>query len=123
VYHPRKFPLHAGGNVYYNGARPYGKETNPVEQVGFDPTVRVVEQGDRVFLHLTLGQALENAATKLVTTELLGKARISGLAYENADGSPVVIDQDYFGKSRDRTKPSAGPFESPGAGKLVLEVW
>jgi alpha-N-arabinofuranosidase len=52
----------------------------------------------------------------------LGKARIPGLAYENADGSPVIVDSDYFGKKRKESGPSAGPFEDPGQGDLRLKV-
>ena len=75
------------------------------------------------YLHLTLGLAAQNAATALVTTELLGKAKRTGLTYENADGSPVVISTDYFGQRRSETRPSAGPFENPGPSELRLKVW
>jgi alpha-N-arabinofuranosidase len=123
VYDAREFPLQAGGNVYYKGARPYAKEARPVVQPGFDPGVRVVEQGRNVFLHLNLGQAVQKSGTRLVTTELLGKARIPGLPYENPDGSPLKIDVDYFGKPRSAAGPAAAPFENPGAGPLTLKVW
>jgi len=123
VYDAREFPLQTGGNVYYNGARPYSKETKNVVQAGVDPKVRVVEEGRSVYLHLTLGQAVEKANTTLVTTELLGKARIPGLPFENPDGSPLKIDADFFGKRRNETSPTAGPFENPGAGPLTLKVW
>jgi alpha-N-arabinofuranosidase len=88
-----------------------------------DPKIQVVEEGDRVHLHLTLDQAVQKSNTALVTTALLGKAKIPGLPFENADGSPLVIDTDYFGKTRDKAKPSAGPFENPGVGKLKIKVW
>jgi alpha-N-arabinofuranosidase len=54
---------------------------------------------------------------------LLGKAKVSGLAYENPDGSPLVLDTDYFGKKRKPAAPFPGPFENPGEGDLKLEVW
>ena len=123
AYDPREFPLQTGGNVYYNGARAYAQETNQIEQPGFDPQVQVADEGDRVNLKLTLDLAVRQAATTLVTTELLGKAKAAGLAYENADGSPLVIDRDYFGKQRDLANPTAGPFENPDKGKVVWKVW
>ena len=55
VYDAREFPLQTGGNVYYNGARPYSKETNDVVQAGVDPKITLVEEGHNVYLHLTLG--------------------------------------------------------------------
>jgi alpha-N-arabinofuranosidase len=57
-----------------------------------------------------------------VTTELLGKAKIPELPYENPDGSPLKIDTDYFGKQRNEANPTPGPFENPGQGDLTLKV-
>jgi alpha-N-arabinofuranosidase len=122
-YDAREFPLQTGGNVYYSGARPYSKELAPVVQAGVDPGVKVVEEGRSVYLHLTLGEAVQKSKTTPVTTELLGKARIPGLPYENRDGSPLKVDTDYFGKRRDAKNPTAGPFENPGTGPLSLKVW
>jgi hypothetical protein len=72
---------------------------------------------------LTLDEAIWKTPTTLVTTDLLGKAKIPGVAYENPDGSAVKIDIDYFGKPRNETNPTAGPFEAPGTGSLTLKVW
>jgi alpha-N-arabinofuranosidase len=123
VYDVREYPLQTGGNVYYNGARPYGKEADPLTPAGIDPKPRLVEEGNHVFLQITLGPELKQAATQLVTTEFLGKATVPKLAYENADGTPLAVDTDYFGVKRSATSPSAGPFENPGTGDLRLQVW
>jgi hypothetical protein len=123
VYNHREFPLQTGGNVFLNGARAYFQEDGAVNLPGVDPKPEIVEEGDHVYLRLNLDAEVEKAATKLVNTELLGKAKITGLPYENADGSPVVIDRDYFGKKRNGATPSAGPFEKPGQGDLKLRVW
>jgi alpha-N-arabinofuranosidase len=123
VYDAREFPLQTGGNIFYHGALPYAKETNPVLEAELDPKVRVVEEGAQTMLHLTFGPELKRAATTLVTTELLGKAMIPGLPYENPDGSALNLDQDYFGKKRSKTNPSAGPFERPATGSASLRIW
>jgi alpha-N-arabinofuranosidase len=123
VYDAREYPLQTGGNVYYNDARPYAKEASPLTPSGLDPKPRIVEEGDRVVLHVTVGPELKQAATTLVTTQLLGKAMVPKLAFENADGSPLTIDTDYFGVKRNAAGPSAGPFENPGQGDLQLKVW
>jgi alpha-N-arabinofuranosidase len=123
VYDNREFPLQTGGNVYYRGARPSAQETKPSVHAALDPAVKLVVDGDTAVLHLTLDEAIQNAATTLVTTDLLGKAKISGVAYENPDGSAVKIDIDYFGKPRNEANPTAGPFEAPGTGMLTWKVW
>ena len=123
VYNHREYPLYAGGNVYLNGARAYATESGSINLSAADPKPEIVEDGDRVYLRLNLSAEQRKAATKLVNTGLLGKAKIPGLAYENADGSPVTIDSDYVGAKRNAATPSAGPFENPGEGVLKLKVW
>ena len=75
-----EFPLQTGGNVYYNGARPYAKEANPLTLSGVDPKPEIVEEGDGVYLRLTLARRRGKRRPGCVTTELLGKAKIPGLA-------------------------------------------
>ncbi len=122
VYDFRELPLQTGGNAFYGGAHPYAQELNAVVPEGSDPKVNLVQQGGQFSLQLTLGPELKQADTVLVTTSLLGKAKIPGLPYENADGSPLKIDTDYFGKKRVKANPTPGPFENPGAGPLSLKV-
>jgi alpha-L-arabinofuranosidase len=123
VYDNRELPLQTGGNVYCIGARPYSKETKYVLQAGFDPKVKVVTEGDHVYLHLTLDQAVQKSNAALVTTDVLGKAAIPGLPYERPDGAPIRVNTDYFGKSRNEGNPTPGPFQDPGTGVLTLKVW
>ncbi len=120
VYNHREYPLQTGGNVYLAGARAYFSEDGALNLPGTNLKPVLVEDGDGVYLQWNFGAELRTAATKLVTTELLGRAKIAGLGYENADGSRLVIDRDYSGKKRNTSAPSAGPFEDPGP---RLKVW
>jgi alpha-N-arabinofuranosidase len=56
-----------------------------------------------------------------VTTELLGKAAIPGLPYEQADGKPIRVEIDFSGKKR-AANPTPGPFETPGTGSVRLKL-
>jgi alpha-L-arabinofuranosidase len=122
-YDGREFPLYTGGNVYYRGAEPYAHEAGPTVLAGADPKVKLVQQGEQWVLQISPGSGLKGASTALVSTESLGKARTPGLAYENADGTPLKVDTDYFGKRRSKSAPTAGPFEDPKAGDLTIKVW
>jgi len=73
-------------------------------------------------LHLTLNPVGELSATQLVTTDLLGLSAIPKLPFENFDGSTYVVDTDLLGKKRDLQKPTAGPFENAGTGKLQIKL-
>ena len=122
VYNHREYPLAAGGNAYVHGARPYAGEEGALRAPGTDPKPRIVEDGGQVYLQLNLG-ANPAKPTRLVNTGLLGKARVPGLGYENADGSPLAIDTDYFGAKRSAAAPAPGPFENPGQAEVRLKVW
>ncbi len=117
VYDARELPVYTGGNLYLNRARPYGKESGAVLLDAFDPKCRIEERADGVYLHLTLPE--EKPKTQLVTSALLGKAIVPQLPFENSDGTPAVIDYDYFGAKR-AAKPAPGPFESLTRSPLKL---
>ena len=59
----------------------------------------------------------------MVTTALLGIAKMPREAFENPDGTPIRMDTDYIGKKRSDSNPSPGPFENPGKGILKIKVW
>jgi alpha-N-arabinofuranosidase len=122
VYDEREFPLQTGGNVYYHGARPYAKETGQLLQSAVDPRVKLVGDEKQVSLQFGALPELPLAPTAHVTTALLGKACVPNLPYEAADGSPLKVDTDFFGKKRNRTRPTPGPFEQLEAGGGVLRL-
>jgi hypothetical protein len=49
--------------------------------------------------------------------------RICEEAFENPDGTPITVDQDYLGKKRSETAPFVGPFEELKQGEQVIKVW
>jgi len=122
-YNVAKLPVWANGNIYYNQALPYKDETNSAENPGIKPDVQIVEEGKQVFLNFTLGEDRSDLKTQFITTSILGKAKMPNAAFENADGTPLKIDTDYFGNKRSESNPSAGPFENPKKGLLRIKVW
>ncbi len=121
VYSTRERPCQATGNLYFS-ARPYAREADPLS-TEVDPQPRIVEEAGQVWLEINVGADWKKAQTRRVTTELLGTAAVPRLGFENADGSPIAIDTDYFGAKRSATAPAVGPFENPGQGTVKLQVW
>jgi hypothetical protein len=116
-------PLQTRGNVYCRGARPYAGEAHPLVVPNLDPGISLIEEDSMVTLTMNPGEDLLDHGTSLVSTDRLGKARISGLGYENPDGSPLTISVDYFGTPRDPMNPTAGPFRSLRSGNQKIKVW
>jgi alpha-L-arabinofuranosidase len=123
-YDTAKLPVWMDGNVFLKGARPSKHEKNPLVTPECDPAIKLVEKADGFYLELVFDKFWSGEQTrKLVTTELLGKAAIPNLPYEQPDGTPILINTDYFGKKRNESNPTPGPFETPGWGDFKLMVW
>jgi alpha-N-arabinofuranosidase len=122
VYDKAPLAVKMEGNVFLKGAKPSKHEREPIVLPDLDPGLKLVEKPDGFTLVMALGGALSGRTRRLVTSALLGRAVIPDLPYELADGSPVRIDWDYFGKMRSVSDPTPGPFESPGAGSVTLKL-
>jgi hypothetical protein len=123
VYDDREVPLQTGGNVYLNGARPYARESGAAVESDVISEITLTQERNQAVLSLKTSPALQQATAVLVTSALLGKATVPGVGYENADGSPLKVDRDYFGQQRSGAKPTPGPFEQPVTGPLILSTW
>jgi hypothetical protein len=123
-YDTATLPVQMAGNVFVKGAHPSKYEQDPLVRQESDPGIELVEEKDGVYLHIMLDKTwAEKRSRQLVTTELLGRAKILDLSYEQPDGSPYRIGTDYLGKKRNTTNPFPGPFEFPEDGRQVLKVW
>ncbi|MBN2513382.1 MAG: right-handed parallel beta-helix repeat-containing protein, partial [Sedimentisphaerales bacterium] len=112
------------GNVFLKGAKPSARELNPIVLTDADPAIHLVEDKDGIQLNMTFDKRWAGTAgAPLVTSELLGKAKIPDLPYRLPDGSMLKIDADYRGRQRPAAGPTPGPFEHPGSGKQTLKVW
>ncbi|MHC4326520.1 MAG: right-handed parallel beta-helix repeat-containing protein [Planctomycetota bacterium] len=123
-YDKASYPMFMAGNVLLKGAKAGKHERNPLVKPEFDPAINLIEENNGLYLHITLDKTwAQNQPRQLVTTELLGRAKIPNLPYEKSDGSPYRINADYFGKKRNPANPFPGPFELPEGGKKALKVW
>ena len=111
-----ELPVWAGGNLYFNGARPMSKETDAYVNNSENIEIGYEEKGDKVVLKTNLydliaqGKIPSDAVKcKLMKTEDIAPAFEPEEKYENPDGSPITFDVDFFGKKRGSTV-FAGPF-------------
>jgi alpha-N-arabinofuranosidase len=116
-------PVQMAGNVFLKGAQPCRSEQNPLVLPEFDPKLQLIEKPDGLYLTLTLDKVWAGKRRPLVTTELLGKAKVPDLPYEQPNGAPYRLDRDYLGRERDAANPCPGPFALPAGGTQVLKVW
>jgi hypothetical protein len=83
-----------------------------------------MEKPDGWYLTITLDPKWRDEIARLpVNTKRLGKALIPKMAFEEPDGSDIMIDTDYQGRQRNTENPFPGPFENVGVGPVTYKVW
>jgi alpha-L-arabinofuranosidase len=117
-------PCFAAGNVFTGGAQASKFDKDPLLEPDFKAALKLSQKADGWYLDIALDKTWGTKQTRdLVTTKVLGKAKVANAPYDNADGSWMRINTDYFGKKRSEDNPFPGPFELPGGGKRTLKVW
>ena len=102
--------------AYKDAEWPIAQEDNMVCQ---KPKVELETKDGQAFLTFDGGEAL--AKGKRVEGKRLGVAKLSNYAYENADGTPILIGRDYLGNERPEEGTYVGPFEKSAIQKI--RVW
>jgi len=64
-----------------------------------------------------------NSKGAIINSDLLGFAKIPKARFENADGTDIIFDKDFFGNKRSSENIAPGPFTDLARGMLVLKVW
>jgi alpha-L-arabinofuranosidase len=124
VYDNAPLPMFMEGNVFLTGAKPSRFEEHPLVKPDLDPAFLLKTMPGGVYLEMKFDPAwTAEVPRKIVTTAIMGKAVLPDLPYEQPDGSPIRIDNDYSGRSRSQTSPTPGPFEHPGVGEQEIKVW
>lgn len=123
-YDKAKHPMFMAGNVFLKGAKAAKNEKNPIVNTNFDPQINLVEEKSSFYFHITPDKMwTQEQPRQLVTTSLLGRAKIPDLPYQQPNGSPYRIDTDYFGRKRNTANPCPGPFEIRKDAKQQIKVW
>ncbi len=102
-------PVWVRNNVYFNGAKPYIHETDAVVENNFEVTLNIVCEDGLYYLETNLPDYALRSVCDVVSTDTLGVSFEAEACYENADGTPFILDHDLMGESRDK-KTAAGPF-------------
>ncbi|WP_052188275.1 right-handed parallel beta-helix repeat-containing protein [Cellulophaga sp. Hel_I_12] len=123
AYDPDKFPIYAEGNVYVDQATAFKTEINRIESPNFKTAVKILGKPDGAYLEINMNKDWLQQRRHLVTTDMLGKAKIPDLPFVQADGSLYTLDKDYLGKKRNIKNPAPGPFSKIKDGIISFKVW
>lgn len=117
-----QWPIYAEGNIFYNGAKPMTDKEQGWIESSVNPNLRLEETDGEVYLISDVNlNDLANFKGEKIDSERLGVTKLSGLPFENPDGTSFTLDKDYFGASRSSTI-VVGPFESLSS-TTRIKVW
>lgn len=120
-YEKVKEPAYIDGNIYFRGAKAFEREEHCFLD-DRDPEAALTEEGDSLFLEITLPEEMFEVKTETVTSEKLGMTRLSEARFEAPDGTALSLDHDMIGKRRGKN-PVPGPLEELHAGKNRILIW
>jgi hypothetical protein len=117
------FEMLLEGNVYLQGALPYKTEPGYLLDKDFDAAIKIVEENGHGFLLIKTDPAILKLKTQLISTQFLGKTKVTGLPFVDADDNCLIIATDFLGIPRNKSNPMPGPFENMEKEKLRIQVW
>jgi len=115
--------IQADHNVYLAGAGgfPDKDEASIVDDSKTETDFTVDD--DAVTLNLNVPPAAFQANCRPITSTLIGKIPLADMFMEHADGTPLDITTDYFGKAIDPTKVKPGPLQDIKPGDNRFRLW
>jgi len=122
AYLKAELPMYVEGNVYLNDATAFKNETNRLI-LKYDPNVQFEENETTLTLKLLWHKQISKMKNRIISSKALGKAQVSGVKFENPDGSEFRIESDFLGQRRSSENPTPGPFENPKEGEVAFIVW
>ncbi|MCT2535492.1 right-handed parallel beta-helix repeat-containing protein [Aquibacillus koreensis] len=115
-------PVYINNNAYFHGAESFERENDRLVAETFNPEIEISEDGNEVYLSITLPDGFENMVGEVHSTDTLERVRIVDADFENPDGSAVIVDTDLLGNVRE-DKSVLGPLVGLKAGKNRIKVW
>lgn len=113
--------VHVRDNAYANGTRPYAAEAG-ARVVSGEVRCDVVEDGDALYLDAVVPAALLGVVG-VVTSADLPPVRFADADFEEADGTPLVLDRDLVGDPKAAgTLHPAGPLAGLTEGKARIRL-
>lgn len=115
-------PVYIHHNAYFNGARPFERESVTLVETRFNPYLSLLDQGDTGFLFVDLPDSFEDFLGQIYSTAKLPRTRIVDAEFEHPDGSVLLLDTDFLDEQR-AEQSAVGPIAALRKGKNYIRVW
>lgn len=121
-YDSASWEIYAENNIFGKYAKPMNNKKQGLVCDNFNPQITIDETDEGVYLIFSSYnlEELPNLKSYIIDTKKLGRTKLTGYLFKQANDSNIIIDTDYFGNKRSEN-PFIGPFEF--IPKNRVKVW
>jgi hypothetical protein len=112
----------SGYNLYYQEINGQLLDKTGIANADFQSDFKIQEFANGLELSFLMDESAFKLKCPLVDTTLIGNFSFVDQGMEQHDGSPIIVDLDFFGNKRSTIHPQVGPFEKLKPGLNLFTV-
>ncbi|MGD6887575.1 right-handed parallel beta-helix repeat-containing protein [Staphylococcus shinii] len=121
-FHKIKQPVYIEDNAYFNKANQFNRENRNFIDESVNPDLSIVEEGNDVYLNISVPESFIEFKGKVYDTETLPKVRIVDVDFEDEKGNSLTINTDLNDDLREHES-MIGPLQTLTTGNNKVKIW
>ena len=121
-FHKIKQPVYIEDNAYFNKANQFNRENRNFINESVDPDLSIVEEGNDVYLNISVPESFIEFKGKVYDTETLPKVRIVDADFEDENGNSLTLNTDLNDDLRENES-MIGPLQTLTTGNNKVKIW
>ncbi|MEB7811290.1 right-handed parallel beta-helix repeat-containing protein [Staphylococcus xylosus] len=121
-FHKIKQPVYIEDNAYFNKANQFNREDRNFIDENVNPNLSIVEEGNEVYLNISVPESFIEFKGKVYDTETLPKVRIVDADFEDENGNSLTLNTDLNDELRENES-MIGPLQTLATGNNKVKIW
>ncbi|WP_436960480.1 right-handed parallel beta-helix repeat-containing protein [Staphylococcus xylosus] len=121
-FHKIKQPVYIEDNAYFNKANQFIREDRNFIDENVNPNLSIVEEGNDVYLNISVSESFIEFKGKVYDTETLPKVRIVDADFEDENGNSLTLNTDLNDELREYES-MIGPLQTLATGNNKVKIW
>ncbi|MFF0675830.1 right-handed parallel beta-helix repeat-containing protein [Staphylococcus xylosus] len=121
-FHKIKQPVYIEDNAYFNKANQFNREDRNFIDENVKPNLSIVEEGNEVYLNISVPESFIEFKGKVYDTETLPKVRIVDADFEDENGNSLTLNTDLNDELRENES-MIGPLQTLTTGNNKVKIW
>lgn len=121
-FHKIKQPVYIEDNAYFNKADQFNREDRNFIDESVNPDLSIVEEGNEVYLNISVPESFIEFKGKVYDTETLPKVRIVDADFEDENGNSLTLNTDLNDDLRENES-MIGPLQTLTTGNNKVKIW